>query len=749
MANAEMVVVPGATRLFDGPAALRVLSERSVDWFKKTLAGDDPAEETVRERMSHESKRRLAAVASLFLMAGFALAPKANSAITAFFDETGSQNAQGFAGHLGIAVHLYADGNVTVGVDAGNVTILSGASAIPITDSSVPGSGTAVTVPASSVRRIVLNGNGQIDGPLAGQGGRRVYDLSSVSATNGFTGIPTILGTAGATVGADNGTATNYYVLVSAASDNGTVLGSAFSDSLLGAGSPQTIVGGLGDDRIMPGLGADSVDAGDGDDYIDLGSVNANGSQGRETLFAGAGNDTIRASENNSTVDGGDGIDQMIKPSCVQHSTLGASAGNSMTITPGTVPGSGTIFSSNAGVTTVYTCAFSNVEIPGMAGFGDFPGGTANSSNCADSLNMSGWNGTLGAILSDGNSGNDTLIGSAGPDTLTITYQNDSVAGGDGDDLLILNPNAFNALVDIRPTIGAAGDGNIGYLFSGNFTTGTQSWNDTIAGIERFILNGGGFNDTTDATMGDTLDISGVSLPAAMTVNGNNGRDSIVGSAIGDVLNGNNQNDTILGGDGNDTISGGSQDDLVDGQSGNDSVDGGADADQVLGGAGDDTLDGNTGNDAVLGGADNDLYIGLSGVNALTDDSGTDTIDLSGAENGALVQIGSLNISDTAGNSLSAAGIEDVIGTTLDDRFVVALGGTTSTTAMYLDGNAGNDTLQYDPSGLTNVNNATADSQTLAGSITADGAPAMQYVNMEDVLIRQLVSGARVWQEFE
>ncbi|MCX7014848.1 MAG: calcium-binding protein [Candidatus Sumerlaeota bacterium] len=1034
LAHSEMVVVPGATRLFDAPAALRVLSERSVDWFQKTLVGDDRAEEVACERMSRESKRRLAAVASVFLMTGWALAPKVYPVVTAAFT--------GATGLLDIAMDADGDQMTVAGSSGGNVSIRSNAGDVVITGGPVL---------ASAVVSIRVSGalGGTVNPTTSVPVGAQLADLSGVTTANGFTGPPTVI--AGFGNGNDTFYGSAFYDNVWGGSQNDLLVGNDGDDYLRGVNNNDTVVGGAGNDTLDGGTGNDQIfgEAGDnrltgaggvdslygsdGNDVLDLGGGDATGVS-LELAVAGAGNDTINSSDENSTADGGDGIDLIIREGVNAWEILPANAGAVYTVTPGAVAGSGTLWlSSRATPVTTYAGTFSNCEIIGMAGGGELVDSGLTNDSCDDLLDASGWNGTLGVSITDGNSGNDTLIGTGFNDTFLISNGSDSVVAGAGTDFLYLDADASNGgnattrpQVAITPTISSAGNGNIGYSFY--WTIGNSTWTDTISDIEMFQLDGGSFNDAVNSLLlGDTLDITSVNLTVPASVNGNNGRDSIVGSANADELNGNAQNDTVTGNDGNDTVNGGNDNDVVDGGNGDDSVTGGQGDDNLIGGAGDDLLrsdrgwdtmdggagtgdlvnigetnvrqaidtangqgvlismlasgsiavrmaevtngtagalatvpvsnverytftgndynntafatsgdtldgaaatvgisiagnagndivtggsgndtlgggdqadtitgndgndsltggesgdvmnggagddtlrsdrgwdtldggdgvldqlnigetnvrqaidtangqgvlismlasgsiagtnleqfvfignnyndtafatggdtldgaadtlgisiDGNNGNDLITGGtggdtlngnaqsdtiegndgadilaggnqndhlaggAGDDQYVGLAGTDTVSDAGGVDTVNLSSVTAAVVVKVGSLAISDTVGNKIVGEGVDDVIGTTLDDLFQVTLGGgSTLATNLYLDGNAGNDTLVYDPTGLDGV----ATVGTLAaGTISATGKPDVDFVNMEDLALRAVVSGARTWQEFE
>ena len=78
------------------------------------------------------------------------------------------------------------------------------------------------------------------------------------------------------------------------------------------------------------------------------------------------------------------------------------------------------------------------------------------------------------------------------------------------------------------------------------------------------------------------------------------GAETLLGTAVDDVL---------VGGAGNDTLSGGAGDDVLLGGAGNDTLTGGAGNDFLKGGAGNDTLAGGVGNDTLIGGDGDDTFV--------------------------------------------------------------------------------------------------------------------------------------------
>lgn len=164
------------------------------------------------------------------------------------------------------------------------------------------------------------------------------------------------------------------------------------------------------------------------------------------------------------------------------------------------------------------------------------------------------------AAFLDPSDGNDTAVGSAGPDTLDGGSGDDQIGGYAGDDLMS----------------GGPGD-------------------DGLHGM-----------DGDDNLTGDD---------DADSLYGEDGADTLTGGAGNDVLYGGNDNDLLAGGAGDDALQGGAGNDDLRGGAGDDALSGGLDGDTLSGGAGADTL---------MGGADNDVLNGLLSEynSAVTEDDG-------------------------------------------------------------------------------------------------------------------------------
>jgi len=263
-----------------------------------------------------------------------------------------------------------------------------------------------------------------------------------------------------------------------------TILATSGGDIISGAGGSDLIDAGGGDDRVFGGSGADTIAGGNGNDFIK--GLGGSGDQ----LIGGSGNDTLN---------GGRGVDRLIE-----------SGDADFAVTNSSMTGNG----------TDVLLALEIAEI--------------NAGNSDNLIDVSGFLGFRGFVQVRAFGGNDTILGSAGPDVLNGGDGNDSLVGGEGDDLL--NGDAGNDILQ-----GKEGDDT---LNGGDDNDGLSGFtgNDVLNGERGFDrLFGGNGNDT---------------------LTGGNARDTLFGGAGDDSLAGNDGPDTLVGGTGNNDASPG---DVFDG----------------------------------------------------------------------------------------------------------------------------------------------------------------------------------------
>lgn len=112
-------------------------------------------------------------------------------------------------------------------------------------------------------------------------------------------------------------------------------------------------------------------------------------------------------------------------------------------------------------------------------------------------------------------------------------------------------------------------------------------------------------------------------------LDGGDGDDALIGSAVADTLAGGTGDDRLHAGDGDDVATGNSGADMLQGNAGSDSLKGGQGTDTLLGGDGDDRMLGGANHDALSGGDGDDWLSGGGNADELTGGAGADTFVLS------------------------------------------------------------------------------------------------------------------------
>lgn len=326
------------------------------------------------------------------------------------------------------------------------------------------------------------------------------------------------------------GTEGNDPNYLSGTQDNGAYReGASINDLIYGYGGNDNLSGGTGVDTLYGGDGNDSLDGGAGGDYLygDAGIDVLSGADGDDFLYGGAGNDTIYGRNGNDTVDGGAGNDLL------QDNNFSSEGGNGNDVyiegygsgldTIHDTAGVDTIrFTDGISIETISVVSSGNdikvVITPGtdeitITGFNQF---TVNKIENLEFKDGSWANLSTYASWYKGTSGNDSITGSAGDDTIISGAGNDTSNGGAGNDLLF---------------------GGVG--------------NDTVKGGDgNDFLYGGADIDYLEGNNGDDILYGGV---GADSLKGSSGVDKFVYSSISDV------GDTIL----DFSVSGGEKIDLM------------------------------------------------------------------------------------------------------------------------------------------------------------------------------------------
>jgi Ca2+-binding RTX toxin-like protein len=255
--------------------------------------------------------------------------------------------------------------------------------------------------------------------------------------------------------------------------------------------------------------------------------------------------------------------------------------------------------------------------------------------------------GTDGPNVLWGGAGNDWLDGGAGPDILYGEDDNDRLDGHAGNDTLAGNNGADKLF-------GAAGADTM----SGGVGLDETSYADSLGGVNVTLdgLANDGISGEGDNVIYDVENVIGSNYP-----------DKITGSASDNKLVGGSGNDSLLGAGGADTLDGGANADTLGGGDGPDTLIGGTEEDQLAGDGGYDTLRGGPGSDGLNGGSDPD-----------TADFSTSAVP---------VQVNLATGTATGEGSDKLTGVENAYGSPYNDKL------TGDANANTLSGFEGNDTI--------------------------------------------------------
>lgn len=267
-------------------------------------------------------------------------------------------------------------------------------------------------------------------------------------------------------------------------------------------------------------------------------------------------------------------------------------------------------------------------------------------------------------------SGSSYLFGGTGNDFIYGIRGQNTLAGGEGNDILEGDSDWLHNNIYIIETETDATDRII------NFKVKSDKLDVSSIGSSSFSdlnLSQSGANVILDLDNNNAYILENVSL-ASLTPNNfifTEDDQKLWGSAGADTVSGFGGNDTLNGGDGDDTLTGQGGNDQLDGDAGNDFIDGGEGDDTLFGDLGDDTLLGGTGNDFLHGGNGNDtlnggagndelhggqgedtyVFAAGSGFDTITDTGGIDTLKLEGGltpENLTFTQVGNDLVIDIA-----------------------------------------------------------------------------------------------------
>ncbi|WP_305883677.1 calcium-binding protein [Alsobacter ponti] len=523
-----------------------------------------------------------------------------------------------------------------------------------------------------------------------------------------------------------------------------TIIGGEADNLLRGLGGNDSLFGGMGRDTLLGGDGDDTLDGGAGGDSLvgdagnDLYRVDDAGDQisdsaGADTvestagaftlsagledlLFTGTGDFTGVGNDSQNRIVGGAGADSLDGAGGADTLEGGAGDDNYRVDTTG----DSIVEAADGGTDRVVTTlnefdlsTQSNVEYLAFEGTGDFSGV---GNDVANEIK--------------GGTGNDTLAGLGGADTLI---------GGDGSDMADYSRSAQAVNVDLtrtEPQVGgdAEGDRLVGIEKLRGSSQADTLVGDAAANVldgqagDDSLVGGGGADTMSGGAGDDTYVVDDANDVTTELADGGNDTVRVVTAVSARATAQANIENLIYAGAGNFTGIGNALANRIEGGSGNDSLSGLGGANTLIGNDGDDTLAGVAGpgvsiaSDSLVGGAGDDVYLvdSTSDVVAELPGGGTDEI-----------QTANLTAYDLTANAANAANVENLTYTG-SQNFT----GTGNALANVITGGSGKDTLSGAAGDDTLVGGAGADS--LDGGVGLDEA---SYANATTSVRVDLTSG--------
>ncbi|MBU3696300.1 calcium-binding protein [Dechloromonas sp.] len=456
--------------------------------------------------------------------------------------------------------------------------------------------------------------------------------------------------------------------VLTASSENDTLIGYATADSLAGMAGDDVLYGRAGNDTLDGGSGEDQLYGEDGDDTL-LGGAQYDrlwGGSGNDVLQGQDGDDVLYGQDGNDTLDGGVGNDSLDGGAGNDIYLFGRGSGNDTISSYDSTAGKLDVIQLASGIATnnVALNRQGDALVLSINDSGDtlrvsnyftsdatygyqvekikFADGTIWDINTVKSkvLSASNDNDTLiGYATADslsGLAGDDTLYGRAGNDILNGGAGEDLLYGEDGDDTLLGGAQYDRLWGGSGADILQGQDGDdVLYGQDGNDTLDGGAGNDTLdggAGNDTYLFGFGSGNDTISAydgtagkvdviQLGSGIATTGVSIKResdtlVLTLNSSGDSLRVSNYFINDATYG-YQVEQIKFADGTTWDVNTVKSKVLGASSDNDSLIGYATADSLSGLAGDDTLYGRAGNDILDGGAGEDVLWGEDGDDLL------------------------------------------------------------------------------------------------------------------------------------
>ncbi|PIT61480.1 hypothetical protein BHC47_00835 [Snodgrassella alvi] len=479
---------------------------------------------------------------------------------------------------------------------------------------------------------------------------------------------------------------------------NDTLYGGTGNDTLNGADGDDIINGDNGDDILYGDAGNDQLNGGYGNDTLNGGNGNdiLNGDGGDDIIYGDAGNDVLNGGAGNDTITGGTGFDilnggagndilsggdyekdqyifqrghgqdiindkgddyaisywqqkrnDLVFQGANSVNVLFTRAGNNLiiraydTTDSVTLPDYFDLNKSSRAFSFIFddkTVTYENLKtdyaittngdagdntLIGWAGKDIMNGGNGNDAlwgrNGDDTLNGGDGNDELNGengndILFGGN-GNDTLNGGAGNDILYGQNGNDILIGGTGNDMLYGGSGQkdcyqFQEGHGQDVIVGSANSNDVVFkeAYSANAVFSRYGYDLIIHayGSDDSVTINNYFYSNNNQPFNFIFDDKTINYQYIE----NNYTLTTIGNSRGNSLYGWEGKNILYGGAGNDNLYGKNKDDILNGDDGDDYLDGQGGNDTLNGGAGNDRLNGGRGSDILNGGAGNDFLDG-------------------------------------------------------------------------------------------------------------------------------------------
>ena len=419
----------------------------------------------------------------------------------------------------------------------------------------------------------ILQGEGGNDTINGGAGSDRLVETGNVNFTLTDT---TLAGRGSDTISQiefvelTGGTGNNVLMARDTTEINVTLDGAAGNDNLVGGAKNDSLMGRDGNDRLAGKNGSDLLDGANGSDtlYGDDGNDTLNGGDGNDRLLGNADNDILQGEGGNDTINGGVGFDQLRENADVNFQLTDTQLTGRGTDTLSNIEAARLTGGAGDNVLNAGLVNNLNVTLAGAEGNDTLKGGAK-----ADTLY-----GEQGADRLESRKGNDRLYGNLGDDRLFAGDGNDTLKGG-GDNDILKGENGDDTINGGAGSDRLVETGNVNFTLTDTTLVGNGS--DTITQVELVELTGGAGNNTLDAELVTTMNV---------TLDGALGNDTLYGGTKSDVLLGREGNDLLAGRDGDDRLNGSMGSDRLYGELGNDTLNGGAGNDLLNGGQGADVL---------------------------------------------------------------------------------------------------------------------------------------------------------------